>query len=836
MAEYAAYTVGTKTYITNDKGETVVNSGGTRNLRNNNCGNMNYGNFAKEHGAIGTDGRFAIFPDMETGNRAAEALLKTPGYQNAPAVPSQGFNQGSVGAAIYRWAPPSENNSASYAKFVAEKTGLDVNTPMSELSDAQISKVREAISYYEGHNSPTTVIGDSFNGSTSFADFKEKAINQTALNKAALKSGTSLKYNVSSNMAKDVRNFVDNDANFEQNVLDYYDNVTYRIRLWLLPEKDLIKFDAASESDQQRWDGKKIMIYDSASTTTLSIDNLRIDSVMAPNALSKKVFTISATFDIIEPNGCTFIDDLKFNMFGAGYIDHKHVPLFLEVSFVGYHNITDKNNPMGQDVVKMLSGGEAKRVMPVMITKMDCKINQSGATYHVEVVSMAQVASTKDFYNFTKKLEISSGCVDFNSFIKQIEMALNEASHENILKAIAEEMDEPIYSFDLSDPDLENERIDFNILASSGEAAGKSSNYVIEPGTSIEKVLDDLTSALESNKKLSVTDENKVVPAEEWPTVYRFEPTVQYKGQVLSGTKQKKFKIIYKVRKFKPSNLISTQPEGKENVNQQTQEVYTLINQLGNPIKKKYDYLFTSKNSQVLNFDIKLDFLWWVDTYESLADREKDDSAMVTNPKDSGFTGNVSSAMSMIKESVQKTQTLISNVNDTLLEYSNNGQNQTPIPQEPDSLPTVEEIIAKLKDGQKFTGMDVCVLPEANAFYETKFNKDPVAQSNVKAKSSFSQLYKGSDLVKINLTIRGDPYWLCSPQNMNINTNSSLIMNVKTPARLQSGEMMDISQDYNKVNTIWGVYNVVRIKHEFNKGKFTQNIEAVMNPNFRFPI
>jgi hypothetical protein len=43
---------------------------GPRNRRNNNPGNIEYGPFAKEHGAIGTDGRFAIFPDEETGFRA----------------------------------------------------------------------------------------------------------------------------------------------------------------------------------------------------------------------------------------------------------------------------------------------------------------------------------------------------------------------------------------------------------------------------------------------------------------------------------------------------------------------------------------------------------------------------------------------------------------------------------------------------------------------------------------------------------------------------------------------------------------------------------------------
>lgn len=49
---------------------------GTRGDRNNNPGNMEYGPFAIAHGATGTDGRFAIFPNKATGDAAMGALLR----------------------------------------------------------------------------------------------------------------------------------------------------------------------------------------------------------------------------------------------------------------------------------------------------------------------------------------------------------------------------------------------------------------------------------------------------------------------------------------------------------------------------------------------------------------------------------------------------------------------------------------------------------------------------------------------------------------------------------------------------------------------------------------
>jgi hypothetical protein len=56
-------------------------SGGTtRGDRNNNPGNMEYGAFARAHGATGSDGRFAVFPDWATGAAAQQALVSGSGY------------------------------------------------------------------------------------------------------------------------------------------------------------------------------------------------------------------------------------------------------------------------------------------------------------------------------------------------------------------------------------------------------------------------------------------------------------------------------------------------------------------------------------------------------------------------------------------------------------------------------------------------------------------------------------------------------------------------------------------------------------------------------------
>ena len=62
-------------------GSSVRFIGGSRAWRNQNPGNIiSAGNFAKDHGAIGSAGGFAVFQNYETGKAALFSLLKTKKY------------------------------------------------------------------------------------------------------------------------------------------------------------------------------------------------------------------------------------------------------------------------------------------------------------------------------------------------------------------------------------------------------------------------------------------------------------------------------------------------------------------------------------------------------------------------------------------------------------------------------------------------------------------------------------------------------------------------------------------------------------------------------------
>jgi hypothetical protein len=110
--------------------------GGSRSWRNNNPGNIEYGDFAQSSGATGTDGRFAVFPSYEAGRSAQEKLLfDSKNYRDLP-----------LSKAIARWAPSSENNVPAYLSAV----GGNPSMRMQDFTPSQRAEILNNMQKHEG--------------------------------------------------------------------------------------------------------------------------------------------------------------------------------------------------------------------------------------------------------------------------------------------------------------------------------------------------------------------------------------------------------------------------------------------------------------------------------------------------------------------------------------------------------------------------------------------------------------------------------------------------------------------------------------------------------------
>ena len=113
---------------------------GARNWRNNNPGNLEFaGGFSKSRGAVGSDGRFAVFPTLEIGMKAKEDLVFGNNYINL-----------SIRNAIAKYAPEKENDVNMYVGRIVQATRATPDTVLKDLTPEQRTAMLDTINQVEG--------------------------------------------------------------------------------------------------------------------------------------------------------------------------------------------------------------------------------------------------------------------------------------------------------------------------------------------------------------------------------------------------------------------------------------------------------------------------------------------------------------------------------------------------------------------------------------------------------------------------------------------------------------------------------------------------------------
>ncbi len=118
----------------------LVKTGGTRSWRNNNPGNIKSGAHSRIHGSIGSIGGFAVFPTYDEGREALARLLKRRDYQEK-----------TIFDMVSSYAPKEDQNDPEqYRKIIRQKTGLNIDRRLRDLSEKEILKLVQAIQEIEG--------------------------------------------------------------------------------------------------------------------------------------------------------------------------------------------------------------------------------------------------------------------------------------------------------------------------------------------------------------------------------------------------------------------------------------------------------------------------------------------------------------------------------------------------------------------------------------------------------------------------------------------------------------------------------------------------------------
>ena len=112
-----------------------------RGIRNKNPGNIKLGTDWDGLAAEQTDPTFCIFDEAVMGIRALMRILLTYRFTH---------NKKNIDSIIRRWAPPSENDTEAYIKFVAERMEIEPMAMIDNSIEAYLPLVQSIIRMENG--------------------------------------------------------------------------------------------------------------------------------------------------------------------------------------------------------------------------------------------------------------------------------------------------------------------------------------------------------------------------------------------------------------------------------------------------------------------------------------------------------------------------------------------------------------------------------------------------------------------------------------------------------------------------------------------------------------
>lgn len=115
-------------------GSIEIRQGGTLPWRNKNPGALRVSSKS-----VGRANRFAVFASEEEGMQCIKDLLLSKHYRNL-----------TLKSAIFKYAPPRENNTMKYQSDLRRMTGIDLSKKICDLTEEEMERVISTIKIIEG--------------------------------------------------------------------------------------------------------------------------------------------------------------------------------------------------------------------------------------------------------------------------------------------------------------------------------------------------------------------------------------------------------------------------------------------------------------------------------------------------------------------------------------------------------------------------------------------------------------------------------------------------------------------------------------------------------------
>lgn len=585
------------------------------------------------------------------------------------------------------------------------------------------------------------------------------------------------------------------------------------------------------------------------------IDDLIITSIPSPSSQTGATFATRVNFKVFEPYSMgLFMLAMQQAAEASGYkLNFKEAPFMLMIEWIGH--VDNKPGPSSSD------NKELYRLIPIKIVSIKFKVGSSGTTYEVDAIPYNEIAFRDNMVKHITDVRLSGNTVlevlaegDF-SLLAHLQRRPTLEREENGVLGVDH--------YQIFFPK------DFMEVAGGKNPIGDSNiNYGFETGgvqpfKELDKIYSKLGDFYESKHFKMEGDrvwhfyQEATIPEIITEVIIRSEYiTKQIVGSKIT-TDDKGM-----VNWFRIETQVEDWDDNPQLGRQQRSLIYRVIpykvhvsrflppnekppgyDQLRKTVAREYNYIYTGKNTEILDVQLNFDLAWFTPVPSDLSQR--------VGQKNAGTSG-------MLAGGKDKFYHLPENPPISL----GSAAEQVGIPQSPDqsnsmygfgtalynsgtlTVPGVNNVLMTGDIKSNRPELQPTSQPVANRDYFIKLSggtgSDDEPTSQVRTLQYM--LTNPGDMIKLDMDIMGDPYYIPSSgmgnqirqeQTFNLledgamnyqNGEVDIILNFRTPIDLNP---MTGLYRFEKAIDMWsGLYMITEIESRFNGGKFTQKLKG----------
>lgn len=593
-----------------------------------------------------------------------------------------------------------------------------------------------------------------------------------------------------------------NVSGFSPNILNGYDQVAYHITFYMLSESAVAAKDYGNKTN-------RVILSETGKIGQFHLESLEFTQIVNPTESTRTTYSGGYTFTILEAGGVTLLDKMIAASRYLGIKNYLQIPYFLEITFRARDPKTSAEIGDGDGLI-----GNLKWIEPIMLTSISTTVTEAGAEYVIQAAPAPNMGNINQVASSVSVTTTIKPAATVKEVLDQIATSLNK--RENVDKKFSEYVKPDIYEFEI-DPIFANMKVTetevFKQSQQSAEMTLDKRQFAFSGSQHLETIISQILITCPEYQKIAknsnTADSNKTRKPGELKTLHR----VVTSSTILEHDDSRNNyvrKYTYKIVPYLHGTAFIDPAEFTAN----GKDVYK--DYIGRRIlTKRYDYLFTGLNTEVLNFNAKFDLTWFIPMPAQGASRttsEQMPSVKAASISDS-FVNNRQKAI--MQQQAEKFKPVVST--------SKSG-----------------EVYAADLEAVKDPDIKVPLRQASNTMApmssETP-NTRGVGYTNI----LFDQTFVNGvtpNVVQIDLEIKGDPYWLGEPRDPDFKVDTigdvakyrqsqvffALNMAVPQTENINTGFVEDINR-----SIYTGVYYITSVRHQFSEGEFRQTLNALRN-------